>query len=118
MQAHAHAAAVERLPYVVALLGRAAAHRRRNAKLAVLCDAGEELAEALEARGGGRAVGLLLDRVRWLADDFAVPAWGDRAYQALMEELAALEADVRGWLDGEAVAPGRPDVEGPTARAA
>lgn len=104
MPAHAHAAPVERLPYVVALLGRVAgAHRRRNAKLGVLCEAGEELADALEvaADGRDRPVALLLARVRWLADDFAVPAWGDGAYQALMEELAALEADVRARLGGE-----------------
>jgi hypothetical protein len=111
MPAHAHATPVERLPYVVALLGRVAgAHRRRNAKLGALCDAGEELADALEgpADARERPVALLLARVRWLADDFAVPAWGDRAYQALMEELAALEADVRARLD----------VAGPTLRAA
>lgn len=120
---HAHERRV--LPYVVALLGKVAAcHRRRNAKLGVLCEAGEELAEALEAHhedgerrlfpallaaAGApdaapreldrasrrhRALALLLARIRWLADDFAVPPWGDRSYGALMEELQALEAQV------------------------
>jgi len=119
---HHHAYARRVLPYVVALLAKVAAcHRARNAKLGALCDAGEELAEALEARlddeerdlfpallAGApagdavrreldrmdrhqRSLGLLLARVRWLADDFAVPAWACRSYQALMEELAELE---------------------------
>jgi hypothetical protein len=111
MPAHAHVTPVERLPYVVALLGRVAgAHRRRNAKLGALCDAGEELADALESTADGRErpVALLLARVRWLSDDFAVPAWGDRAYEALMEELAALDDEVRERLD----------VAGPARRAA
>ncbi len=113
------------LPYVVALLAKAAGrHRRRNAKLAVLCDVGQELADALEAhadeeerdlfpallagatstdafraglermRRHHRALTLLLARIRWLADDFAVPPWADRGYQALMEELEALEDEV------------------------
>ncbi len=120
-----HAQERRALPYVVALLAKAAGcHRRRNAKLGVLCDVGEELAEVLEAhadeaerelfpallaaataaeparaavariRRQHRAITLLLARIRWLADDFAVPAWGGRAYQALMEELEALEDDV------------------------
>src|SRR5512144_794438 len=120
-----HAEERRALPYVVALLAKAAGcHRGRNAKLGVLCDVGQELADVLEAhadeaerevfpallaaardadgaraaaarvRREHRAITLLLARIRWLADDFAVPAWGGRAYQALMEELEALEDDV------------------------
>jgi regulator of cell morphogenesis and NO signaling len=120
-----HAHERRALPYVVALLARAAGcHGRRNAKLGVLCDVGQELADVLEAhadeaerelfpallaaasaadparaaaarlRRRHRAVTLLLARIRWLADDFAVPPWAGRAYQALMEELGALEDDV------------------------
>jgi regulator of cell morphogenesis and NO signaling len=100
-------------------------YRRRNAKLSALCDAGEELAERLDEwiedeeqnlfpallaqepvgepvrrqleRMGKRhrAMELLLERIRWLADDYAVPSWADRGYQALMEELDALERDQR-----------------------
>jgi regulator of cell morphogenesis and NO signaling len=102
----------------------AAAHRRRNPKLPALCDAGQELAEVLEGHDDDEeralfpalqagapadgeaaheldrmrrhhgALSLLLERVRWLADDFSVPAWGGRSYQLLMEELEALEDDV------------------------
>ncbi len=121
------------LPYLVALLATAAGcHGRRNAKLGVLCDVGQELADALEAhadeedrelfpallagatgtddfraglermRRHHRALTLLLARIRWLADDFAVPAWGGRAYQALMEELQALEDEVVEHLHLEA----------------
>jgi regulator of cell morphogenesis and NO signaling len=120
-----HARVRRALPYLVALLAKAAGfHRRRNPKLGVLCDVGQEYAERLEAHldaeerelfpallaGGplGVAVGreldrmelhhrqlpLVLARVRWLADDFAVPSWADHGYQALMEELAALEQDL------------------------
>jgi len=117
-----HAYSRRALPYVVALLAKVAgAHRCRNAKLGVLCDAGQELADALESHqdeeerelfpallAGApavhgeldrmsrhhRALGLLLARIRWLADDFVVPPWGGRTYQALMEELEALEEDV------------------------
>jgi len=119
-----HAYERSALPYVVAMLAKVAGcHRHRNAKLGVLCDTGQELADTLEAHmddeervlfpallagasatdaGGGldrmtrhhRALGVLLARVRWLADDFAVPAWGGRSYQVLMEELEALEGDV------------------------
>ncbi len=121
------------LPYVVALLAKAVGcHGRRNAKLGVLCDVGQELAEALAAhadeedrelfpallagatgtdafraglermRGHHRALTLLLARIRWLADDFAVPAWAGRAYQALMEELQALEDEAIEHLHLEA----------------
>jgi regulator of cell morphogenesis and NO signaling len=120
-----HAYARRALPYVVALLAKTAGfHRRRNAKLAALCDAGQELADALEVHLDDgerdlipallagppareavrreldrtsrqhRVLRLLLARTRWLADDFAVPAWGGRSYQVLMEELEALEEDV------------------------
>lgn len=120
-----HAYARRALPYLVALLGKVTArYRGRNPKLAALCDAGEELAEALEtclevqerelfpalATGAPASEGLrreldamyrrqremrlLLVRIRWLADDFAAPAWGDRSYQVLMEELEALEANL------------------------
>ncbi len=101
-------------------------HRHRNPKLAALCDAGQELADRLESwmdaeerdllpafLSGGpagedvrrdldrlarrhRMTALLLARIRWLADDFAIPSWADRGYQALMEELEALE---RGQLE-------------------
>jgi regulator of cell morphogenesis and NO signaling len=118
-----HAYERRALPYLVALLAKVAGfHRRRNAKLGVLCDAGQELAESIEAhlddeerdpcpvlvagapdaargavdrlRRHHGALALLLARVRWLADDFAVPAWAGRSYQILMEELAALEEDL------------------------
>ncbi len=120
-----HAYERRALPYLVALLPKVAgSHARRNAKLGVLCDVGQEFAEAIEAhldeeerelfpallaaapapdavRGGldrmrrhHSALALFLARVRWLADDFAVPAWAGRAYQVLMEELAALEEDL------------------------
>jgi regulator of cell morphogenesis and NO signaling len=122
---HHHSYTRRTLPYVVALLAKVAGfHRARNAKLAALCDAGEELADAVEAhqedeerdlfpallagapvsdairRELDRALRhhselrVLLARIRWLADDFTVPAWGSRSYQALMEELEALEKDV------------------------
>lgn len=120
-----HGYARRALPYMVALLAKVAgSHGRRNAKLGVLCDTGQELSDALEAhledeerflfpallagtsaaeaiRRGldrmsqrHRELSLLLARVRWLADDFAVPAWGGRSYQVLMEELEALEQDL------------------------
>jgi len=123
------------LPYVVALLAKVvAAHRRRNPKLAALCEAGQELAEALEghdddeerelfpalaagapARGEAareldrmrrhhRDLALQLARVRWLADDFVVPTWAGRSYQHLMEELEALEEDVLEHVHLEAFA--------------
>ena len=122
---HHHSYTRRTLPYVVALLAKVAGrHRSRNAKLAALCDAGQELADAVETHQedeerdlfpailAGAPVGdalrreldrtlrshselrLLLARIRWLADDYSVPAWGGRSYQALMEELQALEEDV------------------------
>ncbi len=116
---HGHARAA--LPYIVALLAKVAgSHGMRNPKLGALCDAGQELAEALEAqfdveerslfpallsssvraslRGDlermfhhHREVEQAFARIRWLADDFAIPSWASRSYQALMEELEALE---------------------------
>ena len=133
-----HASARRALPYLVALLAKVAGfHRRRNPKLSALCDAGQELAERLEASMDAeeqvlfpallsgapageavraeldrlsrhhRATGLLLARIRWLADDFVVPSWADRGYQALMEELEALERDQREHvrLEASALAP-------------
>lgn len=122
---HHHSYTRRTLPYVVAMLAKVAGrHRARNAKLAALCDAGEELADAVEAHQeeeerdlfpailAGAPVSdalrreldrtlrshgelrLLLARIRWLADDYSVPAWGGRSYQTLMEELQALEEDV------------------------
>jgi regulator of cell morphogenesis and NO signaling len=129
---HHHAYARRALPYVVALLAKISGfHRRRNAKLAALCDAGHELADTLEGHlddeerdlfpallAGAptrdaarreldrtsrhhRQLGLLLARTRWLADDFAVPAWGGRSYQALMEELESLEENVLEYMHVE-----------------
>jgi regulator of cell morphogenesis and NO signaling len=40
------------------------------------------------------AVGALLERLRSLTDEFAVPAWGCNTYRVVMSELEALEADV------------------------
>ena len=37
----------------------------------------------------------MLAHVRALARDFVTPEWGDEAYRALMEELAALEREVK-----------------------
>ena len=44
---------------------------------------------------------------QWRADDFAVPAWADPGYQALMEELEALEQDLREHvrLEGSVLVP-------------
>ena len=120
-----HGYARRALPYLVALLAKVTAcHRSRNAKLSALCDAGEELADSLDASldveerdlfpalAAGTPAGedvrrelddmyrrhremrLLLVRIRWLADDFAAPAWGGRSYRTLMEELEALEANL------------------------
>jgi iron-sulfur cluster repair protein YtfE (RIC family) len=119
-----HAAVRRALPYLTALLAKSAGfHRRRNPKLAALCEAGEALADRLELRMdqeerelfpallaagplGGEVRGELdhlfrhhrrtrldLARIRWLADDFAVPSWADLSHQTLMEELAALERE-------------------------
>jgi regulator of cell morphogenesis and NO signaling len=127
-----HAYARRALPYIVPLLSKISGfHRGRNWKLPALCDAGHELADALEAhleaeerelfpallagaplpdavrrdldRAGGhhRQLELLLARIRWLADDFGAPEWAGRSYRVLMEELQALEEDVKEHLDVE-----------------
>jgi len=134
-----HGYARRALPYVVALLGKVTAfHRGRNAKLSALCDAGEELADALDdsldyeereifpallakgspgeavrpelarMHGSHRKLKLLLARIRWLADDFGAPAWADRSYRVLMEELEALEADLLEHIRVELVLLGPP----------
>ncbi len=117
---HHHAYEWRSLPYIVSLLAKVAArHRNRNAQLDALCDAGQDLAEALETymeveerklfpalvAGGcevvrgemdrhNREVGLLLKQIRSLADGYVAPDWSDPSYQALMEELEALEDDL------------------------
>lgn len=126
---HHHPYARRALPYIVTLLARVAGfHGKRNAKLGALCEAGNELAEMLEAhldeeeqelfpvllgvvpsrRGGPtqaprpcRHLGelaRLLARVRFLADGYGAPQWADLAYRVLMEELEALEDDVTEYL--------------------
>jgi regulator of cell morphogenesis and NO signaling len=126
---HHHAYARRALPYIVPLLAKiTGSHRRRNQKLAALCDAGHELADVLEAhieaeerelfpellaraprhevvrrelaqaQRHHRELALLLARIRWLADDYDVPEWAGRSYQVVMEELAALEEDVKEHL--------------------
>jgi regulator of cell morphogenesis and NO signaling len=128
-----HAYARRALPYIVPLLARVAGfHRRRNEKLDALCDAGNALAEALEAhleeeelevfpallgaprRGDAglapracqhpREVARLLADVRQLADDYAAPEWASLAYRVLMEELEALEEDVTEYMHLETFA--------------
>jgi regulator of cell morphogenesis and NO signaling len=128
MVEHHHAYVRRALPWIVPLLAKiTGSHRRRNQKLAALCDAGQELAEALEAHleqeerdlfpellaGASddaaprelsqvhrkhRELGLLLARIRWLADDYDAPPWAGRSYQLLMDELRALEEDVKEQL--------------------
>lgn len=126
---HHHAYARRALPYIVPLLARVAGfHGERNAKLVALCDAGEALAEALEAHvdeeerevfpallgapfpaDGSRPLSprpcehpgevlRLLARVHALADGYEAPDWASVAYRVLMEELAALEEDVSEYL--------------------
>jgi regulator of cell morphogenesis and NO signaling len=126
---HHHAYARRALPYIVPLLAKITGfHRRRNRKLAALCDAGHELADALEAhldkeeralfpellagaprsdvvrrgleqmRLEHRQLDLLLARIRWLADDYAAPGWAGRSYHALMEELEGLEENLKEHL--------------------
>jgi regulator of cell morphogenesis and NO signaling len=122
-----HAYARRALPYIVPLLARVAGfHRKRNEKLDALCDAGNALAETLEAHldeeeleifpallGAPRRasamltprachhpgeVARLLARVRTLADDYSAPEWASLAYRVLMEELEALEEDVTEYM--------------------
>ncbi len=100
-------------------------HGRRNRKLDALCDAGHELADTIErhldeeerelfpaivGRGPGariprreldrmyrehRDLGALLLQIRSLADGYVAPEWGGGSYRVLLEELEALEDDVR-----------------------
>lgn len=125
---HHHPYVRRALPYIVPLLARVAGfHGRRNAKLGALCEAGNALAEALEAHldeeeqvlfpallaapgrdgrptppprpcGHPVELAMLLARVRYLADDYTAPEWADLAYRVLMEELEALEEDVTEYL--------------------
>ncbi len=124
------------LPYITSLLPKIAARfRGRDAGVDLLCDAGQDLADALEtymevderrlvpaaAASGNELVRGEIDRhhgeleamlahVRALARDFVTPEWGDEAYRALMEELEALERHVKARIDVEErdlVAPGQ-----------
>ncbi len=128
-----HAYVRRALPYVVALLDRAAGlHGRRDGgRLTALGEAGQELAELLEghleeeerrlfpalvAAGAGegarrerdemrrhhRDVARLLDRIRFLASDYAAPDWSDRGHRALLEELEALDEDLEAHVRLEA----------------
>lgn len=116
-----HAAERRALPYITSLLPKIAGRfRGRDERVDLLCDAGQDLADALEtyieldertlvpaaAAGGSALVRGELDRhhgeleallahVRTLARDFVTPEWADEAYRALMEELEALEHDVK-----------------------
>lgn len=131
-----HAAERRALPYILTLLARVAGfHGKRNGKLDALCQAGNELADLLQAhldeqesrlfpalaaatgeglrrelertQGNLRETERLLVRIRSLSDGYVAPDWGDRGYRALMEELAALEDDVRQHLHLESqVLPG------------
>jgi regulator of cell morphogenesis and NO signaling len=108
------------LPYIVSLLSKVTArYRNRDHRLDALCDFGQDLAEALEAymdeeerrllpalASGGcesvrgevhrhnRELLLLLGHIRALADGYLAPAWADRDYRALLEELEELEDSV------------------------
>ncbi len=126
---HHHSYARRALPYIVPLLARVAGfHGKRNQKLGALCDAGQALADALEAHleeeerelfpallgerlrpdgipaleprvcGHHGEVTRLLARVRALADGYAAPEWASLAYRVLMEELEALEEDVTEYM--------------------
>jgi len=116
-----HASERRALPYIASLLPKIAGRfRGRDVRLDLLCDAGQDLADALEtymdvderrlvpaAAADGSALAraeidrhhgeleAMLAHVRALARDFVVPEWGDEAYRALMEELEALEREVK-----------------------
>jgi regulator of cell morphogenesis and NO signaling len=116
-----HASERRALPYIASLLPKIAGRfRGRDGRLDLLCDAGQDLVDTLEAymdederrllpaaAGGAcevvrgeidRHIGELeamLAYVRSLARGFVAPEWGDAAYRALMEELEALEHDVK-----------------------
>jgi regulator of cell morphogenesis and NO signaling len=122
-----HAYERRALPYITALLPKIVGRfAKRSAQLDALCDAGQDLAEALEtymdeeertllpalASGACDAVRdemrrhdgelrALLSQVRSLAKGFVAPDWGDQSYRALMEELEALEEDVMDRLHVE-----------------
>jgi iron-sulfur cluster repair protein YtfE (RIC family) len=119
--ARRHASERRVLPYLLSLLPKIAGRfRGRDGRLDLLCDAGQDLVDTLDtymevderrlvpaaAAGGSDLVRGEIDRhhgelevmlahVRALARDFAVPEWGDGAYRALMEELEALEREVK-----------------------
>ena len=119
--ARRHASERRVLPYIGSLLPKIAGRfRGRDGRLDLLCDAGQDLVDTLEtymdddehrllpaaAAGACEAVRGEIDRhhgeleamlaqVRSLARDFVTPEWGDEAYRALMEELEALEHDVK-----------------------
>lgn len=127
MERH-HAYARRALPYIVPLLARVAGfHGKRNEKLVALCDAGQALADTLEAhldeqerevfpallgapfRTDGSTLSArrcdhpgeverLLARVHALSDGYAAPEWASLAYRVLMEELEALEEDVTEYM--------------------
>ncbi|HET8541747.1 MAG TPA: DUF542 domain-containing protein [Anaeromyxobacter sp.] len=119
--ARRHASERRALPYIASLLPKIAGRfRTRDGRVDVLCDAGQDLVDTLEAyldederrllpaaaRGGCEVVRGEIDRhhaeleallahVRALAREFVAPEWGDREYRALMEELETLERDVK-----------------------
>jgi regulator of cell morphogenesis and NO signaling len=108
------------LPYIVSLLAKVAGrYRDRDRRLDALCDAGQDLADTLEAymeedertlfpamAAGGceivrlemnrhnREILLQLGHMRSLADGYVAPQWADDAYRALLEELESLEDSV------------------------
>jgi regulator of cell morphogenesis and NO signaling len=108
------------LPFIVSLLAKVAArYRNRDRRLDALCDAGQDLADTLEAymeedertlfpalaAGGCQIVRREVNRhnrellhqlahVRSLTDGYVAPHWADQAYRALLEELEALEDSV------------------------
>jgi regulator of cell morphogenesis and NO signaling len=122
---HHHDYVRRSLQYVVPLLAKVAGfYGRRYEKLNALCDAGQELAEVLEAhleeeertlfpalladppaRDALRRalddmaqdhlrIELLFARVRMLADGYDAPIWAGRSHEVLLEELEALEENV------------------------
>jgi regulator of cell morphogenesis and NO signaling len=116
-----HASERRALPYIASLLPKIAGRfRGRDGRLDLLCDAGQDLVDMLEAymdedervllpaaAGGAcevvrgeidRHIGELeamLAHVRSLARGFVAPEWGDAEYRALMEELETLENAVK-----------------------
>jgi regulator of cell morphogenesis and NO signaling len=119
--ARRHVSERRALPYIASLLPKIAGRfRGRDRRLDLLCDAGQDLVDTLEAymddderrllpaaAGGAcevvrgeidRHIGELdamLAHVRSLAGSFVAPEWGDAEYRALMEELEALEYAVK-----------------------